>query len=293
MAQVIARTFASHDKALAAEKALRGKGLPANEIHVLAGNASQAPTPPAATSEPVDSETQAVTEDWTPTEQATPPAAPAAAEETTARLARLGIPADEAAVYARELSQGHSLVTVRPPFGTAQTAINTLHEFDPIPLEVHETRPAPPPESPRAAPFSAKFGWRVLLDDPEPLSRALGWKTLQPDPETSKTSEQVHKLSSEPAPLSDRLKLPVLSRDPAPLSSAVKMPTLSDDPAPLSHAAKLKLLSDDPAPLSNKAGWRLLLDDPAPLSRKAGWRLLLKDPAPLSRLLGLPVLLKR
>ncbi len=53
MAQVIARTFASHDKALDAEKALRGKGLPANEIHVLAGSASPA-SAPAASPEPVE-----------------------------------------------------------------------------------------------------------------------------------------------------------------------------------------------------------------------------------------------
>ncbi len=275
MAQVIARMFGSHDTALAAQKALQQRGLPANEIHVISGGSAPAPaTPHDAVA--ADPDVQAVTEDWTPTEpghQATPPADAG----TTDRLARIGLPSEHLSTYAAGLRDGHALVTVRPPFGMAQLAINTLHEFDPLPLDIHETRPSEPPESVRAAPLSAKLGWRVLINDPEPLSRALGWKTLQPEPPTSKTSEQVRKLSSDAAPLSDAVKLPVLSGNAAPLSSAVNAPTLSDNPAPLSKAVNMPVLSDEAAPLSKKIGWRTLLD----------------DPAPLSRLLGLPVLLKR
>jgi hypothetical protein len=230
---------------------------------------------------------------------ATVAAAPADAVPETdplvERMERLGVDRRHAERYAGHLHRGGALLVTEPLFSRGVVAAEILDGFHPVELDLPVVHYGyqPTEAERRAAPLSAQFGWRVLLDDPAPLSRRLGWRTLTSSQSMLTSPTAVRIKSRNPAPLSRAVGMRTLSAEPAPLSSKLKWRTLWGTAAPLSDKIGWRTLLGDPAPLSKRLGWRTLSHDPAPLSRSIGWRALSKDPAPLSRLLGWPTLTKR
>lgn len=210
------------------------------------------------------------------------------AEAAQSALAKGGISAARAKVFAEAVSGGKSVVTVLPTFGKAAKAAEILDTFGPVDTHITDapdtvqggsrSSRGSASATDQAAPLSSAAGWKVLSHDPTPLSSKFGWQVLL----------------DNPTPLSSWLGWRTLT------DNQTSRTTLSSDPAPLSNLLGWKLLTDNPAPLSSRAGWRIISDEPAPLSKKFGWRVLSEDqtakasvihnPAPLSSALGLPVL---
>jgi hypothetical protein len=94
---------------------------------------------------------------------------------TIGSLRRGGVSPEGAARYAPLLEDGYAILTVRPPYGHAVTALGVLRPFDAVRTGIadeYESLVDP------AAPFSTSMGWRVLLRNPAPLSDAIGFRAL-------------------------------------------------------------------------------------------------------------------
>lgn len=187
----------------------------------------------------------------------------------------------DAALCAQALRDGHTVVIVRAPFGSAETAEGLLDSCGPIDIGL------------------GAGAWRPSWNDGAPLSSAIG----------------IPAVIDNAAPLSNFLSLPLLSRqeDQGPafgirqltrpgwsLSSKLGMGMLSRNATPLSSMFGLGLLSGKAAPLSSALGLRTTVSRPSPLSSLLGWGTLAgrrpeasSDAAPLSRALGLPLLSQR
>ncbi len=127
-----------------------------------------------------------------------------------------------AAVYARRVTEGASLVTVHAPFSGGLKATTILDRHGPIDSGIAE------PASPSFAwdeehPFSSAFRLPLLARCEHPFEEIVGLPSL------FKTSYATlgRQKPDNPAPLSSALGLPVLSNEPAPLSSLFKFPLLT------------------------------------------------------------------
>ena len=221
MAQATVRIFGTEQAASNALKELKRQGFQdARQINP--------PPPPSGESGETDHE-------------APDPAAIKAA------ISQADISEEQAAIYAKAIEHGHSLVTVKPPFGRAKLAEKILERFGPMPSEaetthIDATSPNTDTVSTEAAPFSSWLGWKLLLHDPAPFSRLLGWRVL----------------SNDASPLSRRMGWKELSHSPTPLSDKLNWPVLSNRAAPLSEWLGWRTISSNPTPLSSWLGWPVL-----------------------------------
>ena len=158
-----------------------------------------------------------------------------------------GVRPSDAATYAQKVREGHSLVTVRAPWGFAQEAINLLDSQGPVDAGVAESEYHH--STSEATPLSNALGWSVLTDfksnvvlsdNPSPLSSFFKWPTLfGPKPAA--------KLVDAAAPFSKIFNLPTLN-DSKPFSQLVKdkpQATLVNEATPFSNFFHIKVLSDD------------------------------------------------
>jgi hypothetical protein len=162
-----------------------------------------------------------------------------------------GVRRSDASVYAEKVRQGHSLVTVRAPWGFANEAIALLDAHGPVEAGVEQSEYHVVPVSHEASPFSDWLGWAVLTkfkspivlktDDPAPFSAYLKQPTLS-------KSQSSTKLLNDAAPFSERLGQPTL-KDEKPFSKLAEndksQVTLIKDPAPLSGFFHLQVISED------------------------------------------------
>jgi hypothetical protein len=152
----------------------------------------------------------------------------------------------------QRIRDGGSVVSVMPPWGTAQRATQILNSFETIDAGLPDvegdgsaskmTRARSAVDWAAATPLSSKLGWPVLLNDPAPLSSYFNWSML------------VERAS----PLSNWLKWPVLLDNAAPFSKWLNRPVLSDKASPFSDWLKWPVLLNNPTPLSTKLGVRTL-----------------------------------
>lgn len=159
----------------------------------------------------------------------TPPArgedglAPAAsAENIMDSMVKAYIVRGAAAVFAKRVSEGSSLVTVHAPFSGGQKATTVLDRYGPIDSGV------PEPEFPARLwdeehPFSSAFAMPLLAKCEHPFETISGVPSLA----MSGYASGVRPQRDNPAPLSTKLGLPLLTSDPAPLSSMFRFPLLT------------------------------------------------------------------
>jgi hypothetical protein len=126
-----------------------------------------------------------------------------------------------AAVYARRVGEGASLVTVHAPFSGGHKATTIVDRHGPIDSGISE------PVSPSYGwdeehPFSSAFRLPLLTRCEHPFEEIVGLPSLI---KTNYASMGRPK-PDNPAPFSAMLGLPVLSNEPAPLSSFFKFPIL-------------------------------------------------------------------
>ena len=134
----------------------------------------------------------------------------------------------EAKVYASEILQGKSLVSVYAAFGTGLVVTHLMDSFGPAESAVKpETYPLIPWDD--AAPFSSALQMPVFLKEDWNFSSMFGMGMT----------------SDNPAPLSSLFGLRLLARRAAPLSSMLGLPLLSDNPAPFSSLLRLPLFAKD------------------------------------------------
>lgn len=158
-------------------------------------------------------------------------APPAASEDGAPVAASTGAVLDEmvgayilkshAAIYARHVSQGASLVTVHAPFSGGLKATNILDRHGPMDSGV------PEPASPaflwdEKAPFSSAFRMPLLLKCAHPFEAIFGVPSLI----KGNVAYRARSKPVNPTPLSSALGLPLLLRNPAPFSSLFNLPLL-------------------------------------------------------------------
>ena len=223
-----------------------------------------------------------------------PPASGKANVENLATaIAQGAVPKADAAIYAKGVAKGGTLVTVQAPFGAGAKASGLLDGHNPIPSGVspgfasgvsfatlwgagrpsRDGRPSGAATSvdwSDAAPLSSWMGWPTRLDDPTPLSSYWSLRVLKGSDDFVSNRWGWSLLKDSSTPLSDKL----LSDSPTPLSDKFGWRVLKDDPTPLSDKMGKPVLLDDPTPLSDKMNWKVLSDDPTPLSNKLGWKVL-------------------
>ncbi len=126
-----------------------------------------------------------------------------------------------AAIYARRVSQGASLVTVHAPFSGGLKATSILDRHGPIDSGVPE-----PASSTflydETVPFSSAFRMPLLTKCAHPFEAIVGVPSLI----TGNVAYRARSTPVNPTPLSSALGLPLLSRNPAPFSSLFKLPLL-------------------------------------------------------------------
>ncbi len=173
------------------------------------------------------------------------------------------LPERMAKICTDSLAQGRSLLSVDPPFGTAQRAINIMENGDTV-------------ESDRSAAFTD--------DDPAPFSRMLGMPVL------SDFSSSTGLLPSRWS-FSAGFGMGLLSRNAAPFSSMFGMKILTN-PKRRDSSFGMPLGSRNPAPLSSLLGMKPLLSRQRSGDYSFGFPLLSNNPAPLSSLIGIRTLSK-
>jgi hypothetical protein len=165
----------------------------------------------------------------------------ASVESLAATIAQAAILKSDAAILAKGVAKGGTLVILHAAFGSGSKAASLLDGHNPIPSGL-------------AAPAQAVQQY----NDATPLSSALNWPTLL----------------NNPTPFATFFSFPTLS-DPDHLYSSKPEAILSlNDPTPLSDRLGKAVLSDSATPLSDKFGWQVLSDDPTPASNKFGWNVL-------------------
>jgi hypothetical protein len=189
--QTINRLYANEDSARKASDELKRRGFA--DVHVFAPPSRGEDGAPAAT-----------------------------AESLVDGMLKAFIERSHAAVLARHVSEGASLVTVHAPFTGGLKAISILDRHGPTGSGV------PEPTYPSYAwdnehPFSSAFGLRLLATCEHPFEAITGIPSLI---RTSYAAMGRPK-PDNPAPFSAALGLPVLSKEPAPLSSFFKLPLLT------------------------------------------------------------------
>jgi hypothetical protein len=187
-------------------------------------------------------------------------------DNLAATIAQGAIPKSDAAIYAKGVAKGGTLVTVQAHFGSGAKVSGLLDSHKPIPSGVS---PSSTTGVSSARP-NRSSGGSVDWNDATPISNWFNWPTLLDDP----------------TPLSNYWKLNVLKDSNDFVSSKWGWSLLKDSSTPLPD----KLLSESPTPASDKFGWRVLKDDPTPLSDKMNWPVLKDDPTPLSNKFGWKVL---
>ena len=206
----------------------------------------------------------------------------ASIESLTTAIANGAVPKADAAIYAKGVAKGGTLVSVLAHFGTGAKVSGVLDSHKPIPSGVTTgsttgVSSARPNRSGGgsvdwndATPISNWFGWPTLLDDPTPLSNYWNLRVLKDSDDFVSSKRGWSLLKDSSTPLPDKL----LSESPTPLSDKFGWNVLKDDPTPASDKFGWRVLKDDPTPASDKFGWRVLSDDPTPLSNKIGWKVL-------------------
>ncbi|MEM9457747.1 MAG: hypothetical protein AAGF11_26445 [Myxococcota bacterium] len=173
------------------------------------------------------------------------------------------IPGSYVNAIIKGLQEGHWIVGVQPPLGTAMIAIQIMERCGGIGAELLPAQ---------------------KLRDPSPLSDALGIPVLtsvRPNPQLARSDWS----------LSSFLGLGLLSRKGTPLSSLLGLKTLTKEKKKTSSFG-LPLLSNKAAPLSSMFGLKTLTKAKKKTS-SFGLPLLSRNPAPLSSLFGLRILSKR
>ena len=211
-------------------------------------------------------------------------------DNLAATIAQGAVPKADAAIYAKGVAKGGTLVTVQAPFGSGAKASGLLDSNKPIPSGVTPAvttggfslgdlwKSSARPNGSAvgsldwndAAPLSSWFGWPTLLDDATPFSSYWKLNVLKDTNDFVSNKWGWSLLKDSSTPLPDRL----LSESPTPLSDKFGWRVLKDDPTPASDKFGWRVLKDDPTPLSNKMNWPVLKDDPTPLSNKLGWKVL-------------------
>ncbi|MBA4132307.1 MAG: hypothetical protein C0519_12890 [Hyphomicrobium sp.] len=146
----------------------------------------------------------------------------ASAESLLDGMTKAYIARSDAAILARRVGEGASLVTVHAPFTGGLKATTIVDRHGPIESGI------PEPASPSYAwddehPFSSAFRLPLLTKCEHPFEFIFGLPSL------IKTSYATggRPQPDNPAPFSAALGLPVLSNEPAPLSSFFKFPVLT------------------------------------------------------------------
>jgi hypothetical protein len=207
MTQVITRLYANAADAEAAVKALKAQKYGDNEIFVVGPPANGKASP----------------------------------ESLAATIAQAAILKSDAAILAKGVAKGGTLVILHAAFGSGAKAAGLLDSHNPIPSGVAAPAQALQQHD-EAAPLSSAFNWPTLLNNPTPFATFFNFPTLS-DPD--------HIYSSKPEAI---LSL----NDPTPLSDRLGKAVLSDSATPLSDKFGWQVLSDDPTPASNKFGWNVL-----------------------------------
>lgn len=192
------------------------------------------------------------------------------------------VPQERAKRYAEAVRQGQSLVTVRPPFGRGQVAIDILDSLAPVAtgFERQGSGISWDVAAPLSSGLRAPALWR---GQPAPFSRLTGGQILL----RSRTfAAKYPELTRPEWTLSSRLGLRLLSRNQAPRSS------LSGKAGPAwTRSLGLPLLASGPTPFSSRLGLGFLagplrFDQPAPFSAMLGLASLKQGRSILSRLFG-------
>jgi hypothetical protein len=145
----------------------------------------------------------------------------ASAESLLDRMVKAFIVRSDAAILARRVGEGASLVAVHAPFSGGLKATTILDRYGPIDSGI--TEPAGPSYAwDEENPFSSAFRIPLLTRCEHPFEEIVGLPSLI---KTSYASIGRPK-PDNPAPFSAALGLPVLSNEPAPLSSFFKFPVL-------------------------------------------------------------------
>lgn len=156
-----------------------------------------------------------------PTRGAGDTSVPASAASVAEHMVQSFIVRSEAAIYARRVTEGASLVSVHAPFSGGYKATVILDRYGPIDSGVSE------PSSPsyawdETAPFSSAFRMPLLTNCKLPFEAIVGVPSLLKTTYGSGPRPR----PDNPAPFSAALNWRVLSSDPAPLSSFFKLPLL-------------------------------------------------------------------
>jgi hypothetical protein len=127
-----------------------------------------------------------------------------------------------ARVYAQQVRQGCSLVSIQAPFGTGGIAEGLLDECGPVKSGV-DTSDDSLPLWDDGAPFSSALSMPTLVDATAPFSRFWVLPTITRKGGTVTGSLGLPEISSSDSYL---FGTPSLSRSPSPLSSMLGLPTL-------------------------------------------------------------------
>lgn len=174
----------------------------------------------------------------------------------------------EAVRCADALRAGRSIVILRAPFGTAETAEAVLGSCGPVAIE----GAAPRVTWSDAAPLSSALGFAPVIRNPAPLSNFLSLPLLSVRDKSVPRLIGVTRLNSRFS-LSRALGLGEISQNRAPLGSITRQKTILPFPT----------TANCPAPLSSLLGWQT-----KPAARKGK-----SNPAPFSSVTGWPTLSRR
>ena len=180
-----------------------------------------------------------------------------------------GVPKAHAAIYAEGVQRGGAVVSVRPPFGSAQRATEILESFEPIDAGLGAVAASPaktaggkvtrtpdildlPPVKDDPTPLSSRLNIPVLLDDPTPFSTFWKWPVLSDKSAPLSEKFGIPVFSDSATPLSTWLNLPVFSASATPLSSWLNLPMFSNSATPLSSWLNLPMFSAPAAPAGMK-----------------------------------------
>lgn len=158
---------------------------------------------------------------FTSAQMGTEAGASAQADRLLEEMVKVYIERSEAAIYARRVSEGASLVSVHAPFSGGKRAEMILDANRPIESGVTVTAFAPHLWD-DSAPFSSAFHWPLLAKTEFPF------ETISGIPSLIETKEGMGGpvRPDDPAPLSALLGMPVLIKNPNPLSSLFNFPVL-------------------------------------------------------------------
>jgi hypothetical protein len=183
-----------------------------------------------------------------------------------ATIAQGAVPKSDAAIYAKGVAKGGTLVTVQAHFGSGAKVTGLLDSHKPIPSGVS---PASTTGASSVHP-NRSSGGSVDWNDPTPISNWFGWPTLTDDPTPMSSYWKLNVLKDTNDFVSNKWGWSLLKDSSTPLPDTLLAPSST----PASDKFGWQVLKDDPTPASDKFGWRVLSDDPTPLSNKFGWKVL-------------------